>query len=86
MALRHPKAARMTDAQIAQHCGVSDEMVRIHRKAIFQPLEDTGKRTVTRTVNGQPQTYTMQVGPGGLSVGFRQIAHRARSYLRKFPR
>jgi hypothetical protein len=39
---------RRSNVEISQHCGVNDECVRKLRKAIFQPLEDSGARKACR--------------------------------------
>jgi len=49
-ALRHPKGAKLSNVQIAEHCGVSEYLVRDCRKeleSIFDIIEDK-TRTVTR--------------------------------------
>jgi protein gp37 len=51
----------LSDPQLAKHVGVHSDTVRNHRKRIFRNSEDSRVRTVTREVNGQTQTYTMQV-------------------------
>lgn len=40
-ALGHQKAPKLSNVEIAAHCGVSDETVRTYRKAILQSLEDS---------------------------------------------
>ena len=40
-ALAHPKAAGMSDGLIAEHCGVSQQMVNSHRRATYQDSKST---------------------------------------------
>lgn len=47
-ALKHPTSKAWSDNQIAKHCGVSDHLVSDVRKSIFEILEDSSSRTVTR--------------------------------------
>jgi hypothetical protein len=52
------------NCDIARRCCVSDEMVRKHRAAIFQPLEDSASKedggSEERTVKRGGTTYTMK--------------------------
>src|SRR5688500_4610428 len=47
-ALRHPKAAKLSDRQIAEHVGVSHDMVNRLRKSICHSMTDAPTREVTR--------------------------------------
>ena len=58
-ALAHPKAAALSNYQIAAHCGVSDETVRRYRETIYHKVVDSDQ-PAERTVTRGDSTYTMQ--------------------------
>jgi transcriptional regulator with XRE-family HTH domain len=61
-ALQHPKAEGMRLEDIAEHCGVTANMVSEYKRRIFNRIKDTpDMRTVTR--NGK--TYEMDVANVG---------------------
>jgi len=57
-ALSHPRAATLSDREIARHCGVDHKTVGTHRTHIWGISPDSSEREVTR--NGT--TYTMEIG------------------------
>jgi hypothetical protein len=63
---------------IARRCCVSDEMVRKHRAAIYQPLVDSGSkeeaRSEERTVTRGGTTYTMKTA----NIGAKSTPRRQR--------
>lgn len=63
LALEHPKAARLSDREIASHCGVHFTTVNNYRRELKLSIENLQieNRTVTR--NGS--TYTMNTGSIG---------------------
>lgn len=64
LALKHPKAAGLSNYEIALHCGVSDEFVR-KMKPIYQPLVD---KSLPRTVNRNGSSYTMNTANIGKRI------------------
>ena len=65
MALQHPKAVRLSDYQIATHCGVGHTMVSRFRESIYTISIDKTTRQVIR--NGS--TYTMDTANIGKQNG-----------------
>ena len=63
-ALAHPKAATMSNYQIAAHCGVSDQTIANYRKSIYQTLVD---EPTERVVTRGDSTYVMNTANIGAS-------------------
>ncbi len=57
-ALRHEKSSKLSNRQIAEHVGVSEGMIRLHRESICVPCADA---TPTREVTRNGKTYEMNV-------------------------
>jgi len=63
-ALKHPRAADMSNVEIANHCGVTHQTVANHRNGIIQNLKDAPKE---RTVTRKGKTYTQKTANIGKS-------------------
>lgn len=60
-ALRHPNAAKMSNVQIAEHCGVGEALVRHMRGSIVVLNDDTSSAPIERTVTRNGTTYVLHV-------------------------